>query len=101
MSESYDITDDVPPPRGCGTWKSAYAQTLTSKKTGEEFEYFARALERRVLDEETPNALIYALEHASRMKKPDDLRDDDKMGAKLPKDSKVCIVGAGMAGMGL
>ncbi len=29
----------------------------------------------------------------------DDLRNDDKQMTKLPKGSKLCIVGAGMAGM--
>ena len=89
---------DVDPPHDCETWKSAYAQRLTSKKTGEEFDYFVRAFQRDS-GLRGPDALLYALSHAYNMTKADDLRNDDKQVTELPKDSKLCIVGAGMAGM--
>lgn len=89
---------DVNPPNHCETWKSAYAQRLTSKKTGEEFDYFVRAFQRDS-GLRGPEALLYALKHAYTMTKANDLRDDEKQVDKLPKGSKLCIVGAGMAGM--
>lgn len=102
MSSQEPIQDtpitDVQPPHDCVTWKSAYAQRLTSKRTGEEFDYFARAFQRHS-GLRGPDALLYALAHAYSMTKADDLRNDDKQVKELPEGSKLCIVGAGMAGM--
>lgn len=89
---------DVDPPNDCETWKSAYAQRLTSKKTGEEFDYFARAFQSKS-GLRGPDALIYALAHAYTMTKADELRNKKDQVEKLPEGSKLCIVGAGMAGM--
>ena len=97
-SDVDSIDTDVDPPNNCDTWKSAYAQRLTSKKTGEEFDYFARELQLHP-DLQGPSAFLYALAHAYKMTKANDLRDDEKQVKELPKGSKLCIVGAGMAGM--
>ena len=91
---------EVNPPNKCETWKSAYAQRLTSKRTGEEFDYFARAF-RSESGLRGPGALLYALEQAYKMTEADDLREKGKQPTKLPEGSKLCIVGAGMAGMRL
>ena len=95
--QSTPITD-VKPPNECETWKSAFAQRLTSKKTGEEFDYFARAFQMDP-DLQGPSAFLYALEHAYNREKAKDLRDKKAKVEELPKGSKLCIVGAGMAGM--
>lgn len=90
----------VQPPYNCGSWKSAFARRIASQKISEEFEYFARFYE--LLNKEGfpgDEAVRYALEWASKMKKPTDLRDDKKIVTKLDPGSKVCIVGAGMSGM--
>ena len=89
---------DVKPPNKCETWKSAYAQRLTSKKTGEEFDYFARAFQSKS-GLRGPEALLYALKHAYTMTEAEELRNKKNKADKLPEGSKLCIVGAGMAGM--
>ena len=101
--DSSDTDEELPntvvdPPNDCETWKSAYAQRLTSKRTGEEFDYFARAFQRNS-GLRGPDALLYALAHAYKMTNADDLRNDEKQVKELPKGSKLCVVGAGMAGM--
>ena len=81
-------------------YKSLYSQTLAAKRITEEFEYFAKVYEK--LDENQfkgPDAVLYALEHASKRSKASDLVNDDERVKKLPQGSKVCIIGAGMAGM--
>ena len=90
---------DVKPPNKCETWKSAFAQRLTSKKTGEEFDYFAKALQMDPKHFQGPSAFLYALKHAYQMTEANDLRDDERQVEELPEGSKLCIVGAGMAGM--
>ena len=71
---------------------------MTSKKTGEEFDYFARAFQRDP-GLPGPDALLYALAHAYTMTNADELRNKKKQVTELPEGSKLCIVGAGMAGM--
>ncbi|KAL9094909.1 MAG: hypothetical protein Q9165_002859 [Trypethelium subeluteriae] len=81
-------------------WKSLFSQKLASKKIMEEFEYFAKVYEK--LDKnkfQGPDAVIYALQHASKRSNPSDLVDDKRRAKTLPEGSKICIVGAGMAAM--
>ena len=85
---------DVDPPNKCETWKSAYALRLTSKKTGETFDYFARAIQGDP-DLQGPDAFLYALVHAYKMTKADELRNKKKQVTELAEGSKLCIVGAG------
>ena len=78
-------------------WKTSFSKRLASKKITEEFEYFATQLDKGQFD--GPGAVRYALSHATKRSKPDDFVDDDKKVKELPEGSKVCIVGAGMAGL--
>ena len=78
-------------------WKSLYSQQLASKKITEEFEYFAKVYQRA--DKfKAPDAVKYALEHASKRSVAGDLLNKKESATSLPQGSKVCIVGAGMAG---
>ena len=96
------VPPDAPkPPKDAdaSTWKSLFAQKLASKKITEEFEYFAKIYEKLDKNEfKGPDAVVYALDHAAKRSKASDLLDDDERVKTLPEGSKVCIVGAGMAG---
>lgn len=83
---------EVEPPNHISTWKAAYARQVASKKIDEEFEYF-ETLVRQPNHTELPEATKYALDPHK-----DGLFDDKKAVTKLPPDSKVCIIGAGMSG---
>ena len=80
----------VDPPNKCESWKSAYAQRLTPKKMGEEFDYVAREFQSKS-GLRGPEALLYALRHACNTTNPDDLRDDEEQVKELPKGSIVPI----------
>ena len=99
LLETTEAQPQVQPPNGMSSWKSAFAQRVASRKISEEFEYFARIYDKLTKDGWSPtDAVVYGLEHASAAEKASDLLDDEKQMDKLPKGSKVCIVGAGMAG---
>ena len=99
LLETTEAQPQVQPPNGMSSWKSAFAQRVASKKISEEFEYFARIYDKLTKDGWSPtDAVVYGLEHASAAGEASDLLDDEKQMDKLPKGSKVCIVGAGMAG---
>lgn len=90
---------DAPVPPRFLSNKSLFSQKLALKRITEEFEQFAKVYER--LDKKGfkgPDAVVYALGHASTRSEASDLLDDDKQTTTLPPGSKVCIVGAGMAG---
>ena len=79
--------------------KSLFSQHLTSLKISEEYEYLAKIYEKlHVEGLRSGEALLYALQHASSSSDADKFRDETKAKTKLAPGSKVCIIGAGMAG---
>ena len=83
-------------------WKSSFARRLASMKISEEYEYLAKIYEKLNLTGlRSSEALLYALHHASSSSPASEFRDSTKDVTQLPPGSKVCIVGAGMAGIEL
>ena len=84
----------VKPPNNASSNKAAFAQQIASKKIDEEFEYFVKRFQQlgpKAFD--APEITEYALNP-----KTDGLLDDGRGATELPAGSKVCIIGAGMAG---
>ena len=84
----------VKPPNNASSNKAAFAQQVASKKIDEEFEYFVKRFQQlgpKGFD--APEITEYALDP-----KTDGLLDGRKGATELPANSKVCIIGAGMAG---
>lgn len=68
-------------------------------KISEEYEYLAKIYRELQLDGLRSNeALLYALKHASSSAPAKYFRDPDAEVKSLEAGSKVCIIGAGMAG---
>lgn len=87
-------------PPNCDTWKSEFARRVASKKISEEFEYFAQIYDKLSREDfkgqiKSEDAVLFALDQASK-RRP--LLNTKEQVSSLPKGSKVCIVGAGMAG---
>ena len=81
-------------------WKSSFARRLASMKISEEYEYLAKIYEKlNLTDQRSSEALLYALHNASSSSPANKFRDSTKEVTQLPEGSKVCIIGAGMAGM--
>ncbi|KAL9102091.1 MAG: hypothetical protein Q9163_002714 [Psora crenata] len=83
---------NVKPPH-CATWKSEFAYQLALKEITEEFEHFASKYMLGPQKFAGPDAVMYALD-----RKTTGLQDRSQEATELPVGSKVCIVGAGMAG---
>ena len=81
------------------SWKSCFTRRLASMKISEEYEYLAKIYHLLKLEGLQSNqALLFALRHASSSSPASDFRDPEKEVTKLDPGSKVCIIGAGMAG---
>lgn len=79
------------------TWKSGFAQQLAAVKTEEEIQGFLQKLFDPKQSLEAPDRFKHALEGMRSKRDPQDL--DEVHKKRLPENSKVCIIGAGMAGM--
>lgn len=84
---------EVEPPYDISTWKAAWARQVASKKINEEFKYFEKLVQLSH-HPSLPAATEYALDPTTK-----GLIEHRKEPTKLPADSKVCIVGAGMSGI--
>ena len=81
------------------SYKSCFTRRLASMKISEEYEYLAKIYEKLNLEGlRSDEALFYALKHASSSSPASEFRDPDAEVKKLEAGSKVCIIGAGMAG---
>ena len=81
-------------------WKSSFARRLASMKISEEYEYLAKVYEKLNLTGlRSSEALLYALHNASSSSPANKFLDSTKEVTQLPPGSKVCIVGAGIAGI--
>ena len=90
--------DDASPPVA-ESWKSCFTRRLASMKISEEYEYLAKIYHQLKLEGLQSNeALIFALRHASSSSPANDFRNPKKQVTQLAPGSKVCIIGAGMAG---
>lgn len=82
-----------------GSWKSSWTRRLASMKISEEYEYLAKIYHQLKLERlQSDEALLYALQNASSSSPASDFRDPEKKISTLKPGSKVCIIGAGMAG---
>ncbi|KAL6715982.1 hypothetical protein ACLMJK_006944 [Lecanora helva] len=83
------------PPSYAESFKSAWAQDVSAKRIGEEFQFFEKKLEEVGPDAlHVPKLTEYALNHETN-----GLLNEKEKATKLPPGSKVCIIGAGMAGL--
>ena len=90
--------DDASPPVA-ESWKSCFTRRLASMKISEEYEYLAKIYHQLKLEGLQSNeALLFALQHASSSSPANEFRNPEKQVTKLAPGSKVCIIGAGMAG---
>ena len=90
--------DDVGAPVE-NSWKSRFSRRIASKKISEEFEYLAKIYNKLELEDlQGEKDVRYALQHASSSSQASEFRDPGKKEPAWPPGSKVCIVGAGMAG---
>lgn len=90
--------EDTSPPIA-ESWKSSWTRRLASMKISEEYEYLAKIYRQLKLERlQSDEALLYALQHASSSSPASEFRDPKKKASELAPGSKVCIIGAGMAG---